>query len=282
MSNQSEKTPPDYLIVGHITRDILDVGSRLGGTAVYSSILAQQMGMKVALFTSCESQLSLDCLDGIEIIIQESEKTTTFNNQYSDQGRKQFLLDRAPDLDLKQLPPSWRKSRIIHLAPIAGELSLASGALFPDSSVYYSLQGWLRDWDQDCLIKPVPLPEIDLEHPHPAGAFLSLEDLGNERVQLDRLSKLFPLLALTLGYSGAEIYQQQIMSLISAPATVEIDPTGSGDIFAAAFIIEKEIRGKSISDSARIATELAAISVTRPGIEGIPTIKEIQDIHKVH
>ncbi len=282
MEKQPLSTPPDYLIMGHITRDLLDPGSRLGGTAIYSSILAQRMGMKVGLFTSCERELDLDCLDGIEIIIQDSTKTTTFNNKYSVQGREQHLLDRAPDLDLEQLPPLWRNARVIHLAPIAGELNLACGALFPNQVVYYSLQGWLRKWDQDCLIKPVSLPEISLDHSHPAGAFLSLEDLGNERTELDRLSKLFPLLILTLGDGGAEIYHEQIMSPVSAPAKTELDPTGSGDIFAAAFIIEKEIRGKSINESARIATALAARSVTRPGIDGIPTIKEIEDLEKVH
>ncbi len=45
MLNQPGETPPDYLIMGHITRDLLEDGSRLGGTAVYSSLLAQRLGL---------------------------------------------------------------------------------------------------------------------------------------------------------------------------------------------------------------------------------------------
>ena len=282
MPNQPGETPPDYLIIGHITRDLLENGSRLGGTAVYSSLLAQRLGMKVALFTSCEKELSLNSLGGIEIFIQGSNSTTTFDNQYSSEGRKQLLLNRAPDLDLNQLPPAWRKTRMVHLAPVAGELSLASGNYFPGAPVYYSLQGWLRDWDQDGLIKPVPFPDLKTGHTPPAGAFLSLEDIGTDRVQLDRLIDLFPLLVLTLGKEGAELYMDQRMTEIHPQSSTEIDPTGAGDIFAAAFIIEKEIRGKTAYDSACFASSLAAISVTRPGIQGIATLKEIQEIRKVH
>jgi len=282
MLNQPGETPPDYLIIGHITRDLLEDGSRLGGTAVYSSLLAQRLGQKVALFTSCEKELSLDSLSGIEIYNQVSNVTTTFNNQYSIQGRKQLLLNRAPDLDLNQLPPAWQKARIVHLAPVAGEISHASGNYFPGSPVYYSLQGWLRDWDQDGLIKPISFPDLDAGHTPPAGAFFSLEDIGTDRGQLDRLRDIFPLLVLTLGKEGAELYMDQRMTEIHPQSSTEIDPTGAGDIFAAAFIIEKEIRGKTAYDSACFAAALAAISVTRPGIQGIATSKEIQELQKVH
>lgn len=107
MLNQPGETPPDYLIIAHITRDLLEDGSRLGGTAVYSSLLAQRLGLKVALFTSCDKELSQDSLSDIEIYNQGSNNTTTFNNQYSSEGRQQLLLNCAPDLDLNQLPPAW-------------------------------------------------------------------------------------------------------------------------------------------------------------------------------
>ncbi len=192
MLNQPGETPPDYLIIGHITRDLLEDRSRLGGAAVYSSLLAQRLGLKVALFTSCDKELSLDSLSGIEIYNQGSNNTTTFNNQYSSEGRQQLLLNRAPDLDLNQLPPAWRKARIVHLAPVARELNIASGNYFPASAVYYSLQGWLRDWDQDGLIKPVSFPELETGPTPPAGAFLSLEDIGTDRGQMDKLRDIFP------------------------------------------------------------------------------------------
>ncbi len=62
----------------------------------------------------------------------------------------------------------------------------------------------------------------------------------------------------------------------------EMDPTGAGDIFATAFMINYALNGKKLIESAQVASALAAISVIRPGIEGIPTEAEIQSIQEVH
>ena len=83
----------DYLIVGHITRDIVENGFRLGGTAVYSAITARRMGLEVGLVTSYNENFSIEPLDGIQIYIHKSDKTTTFKNVYTPSGREQCLLE---------------------------------------------------------------------------------------------------------------------------------------------------------------------------------------------
>jgi len=282
MSEQPGGDIPEYLIVGHITRDLLDDGFCLGGTAVYCALLAKRLGIRTAIFTAFDKGLPLEILEGIQIYNQGSGRTTTFKNQYSASGRTQLLLDRAPDLALNLLPPGWNKTRIVHLAPVIGEVSLDSWKYFPGSSIFYSLQGWLRKWNQEGVITPALFPELDQEFPRPEGAFLSIEDLGFERSQLNQLIRTFPLLAFTLGQEGAELYQEGVMTPFPAVPALEIDPTGAGDIFAAAFIIEKVIKEKSVAQAARTAARLAAISVKRLGLKGIPSIKEIQDILKGH
>jgi sugar/nucleoside kinase (ribokinase family) len=57
-----------------------------------------------------------------------------------------------------------------------------------------------------------------------------------------------------------------------------VDPTGAGDIFAAALMSSWIIKGKRIYEAARLSNILAALSVTRKGIEGIPTEKEIEKV----
>lgn len=39
----------DYLLAGHITRDIIEEGFSLEGTVVYRAILAKRMGLEVSL-----------------------------------------------------------------------------------------------------------------------------------------------------------------------------------------------------------------------------------------
>jgi sugar/nucleoside kinase (ribokinase family) len=55
----------------------------------------------------------------------------------------------------------------------------------------------------------------------------------------------------------------------------EIDPTGSGDIFAAGFLVRLH-QTKDPWEAARFANVLASASVTRRGIASTPLPDEIQ------
>jgi sugar/nucleoside kinase (ribokinase family) len=55
-----------------------------------------------------------------------------------------------------------------------------------------------------------------------------------------------------------------------------VDATGAGDIFATAFFF-RLFATRDPWEAARFATQLATTSVTRSGLEGIPTEDEIQD-----
>jgi sugar/nucleoside kinase (ribokinase family) len=71
------------------------------------------------------------------------------------------------------------------------------------------------------------------------------------------------------------LYWNGDLRRFSAPPEMEIDPVGAGDIFATAFFF----RLYSTHDpweSARFATQLAANSVTRRGLAGVPTPEEVQ------
>lgn len=281
MSGPNPKPPPDYLIIGHITKDQIEGGYRLGGTAVYSGVLAHRMGLKVAIYTSGASDLALDFLDGIEIINQPGPGTTTFINEYTPEGRVQRLLDRAEILDCSQIPLNWKRAKIIHLAPVAREIPFSAGAMFPDGNLGYSLQGWMRTWDESGRISPAPLPGLDQPVPDQAIGFVSLEDLGNDRSRIKSVQRQFPDLVLTLGAEGMEYHTDGEILHVPAPTTPEVDPTGAGDIFAAAFLVFRHIEGKTVEESARLANTLAAASVRRPGTDGILQGKEIIEITKV-
>jgi len=273
---------PDYLIFGHITRDLVEDGSRLGGTAIFSSILARRLGLEVALVTSFDADLDLEALEGIQIINQKGQGTTTFKNIYGAAGRTQYLWDKAKNLDLSLIPDSFRMAKIVHLGPVAREIRFEAGRKFPHSALAYSLQGWLRNWDDSGLIHPAPLPDLDHEHQLDGTAFISIEDLGFDRSGLDPILNIFPDLVLTTGKQGAELYFKDQVQLVPVEPVMEVDPTGAGDIFAAAFIIANVILGRSHQEAARFANALAGISITRPGKDGIPTVDEIREVQKVY
>ena len=53
------------------------------------------------------------------------------------------------------------------------------------------------------------------------------------------------------------------------------DATGAGDVFAAAFFV-RLLETRDPWEAARFANRVAAVSVTRPGLQGIPTPTEVQ------
>ena len=60
-----------------------------------------------------------------------------------------------------------------------------------------------------------------------------------------------------------------------APTVQEVDDVGAGDVFAAAFFVRLHAT-RDPWEAARYATLLAARSVTRPGLRGVPTPEEIE------
>ncbi len=49
----------------YISRDVVNDGYRLGGTAVYSTITAMRQGLEVGLVTSHNEYFSIEPLEGI-------------------------------------------------------------------------------------------------------------------------------------------------------------------------------------------------------------------------
>jgi sugar/nucleoside kinase (ribokinase family) len=81
---------------------------------------------------------------------------------------------------------------------------------------------------------------------------------------------------VTESSAGVRLFWNGDVRRFRAPLVAAIDSTGAGDIFATAFFF-RLYTTRDPWEAARFATQLASISVTRPGLEGIPTVDEIQD-----
>jgi sugar/nucleoside kinase (ribokinase family) len=104
---------------------------------------------------------------------------------------------------------------------------------------------------------------------------LSLEDVGGEWAAVERWARLAPVVVVTRGKEGATVFVRgQGARDYAAPAQTETDPTGAGDIFAAAFFIHHYETGDAWA-AARVANQIASVSVTREGLAGVPTTEEV-------
>jgi sugar/nucleoside kinase (ribokinase family) len=267
--------PVDYLVIGHLSCDLTPEGPRLGGTAAYAALTGLALGQRVGLVTAWAGETSLAPLDGIRVRAVPAEHSTTFSNVYTAAGRAQILHHMAPDLLPDQVPESWRAAPIVHLGPIAGEgKSLIDGALQP-GLLGLTPQGWLRARSADGQVGPGPWPEAEQALGAADAAVISLEDVAGDEQQIESLASACRVLAVTEGPAGARLYWNGDLRRFRAPSVHEVDPTGAGDVFAAAFFWRLNATRDPWA-AARFAAHLAAFSVTRPGLQGIPTLEEIQ------
>jgi sugar/nucleoside kinase (ribokinase family) len=104
---------------------------------------------------------------------------------------------------------------------------------------------------------------------------ISREDVNGDDEMIEHIAHQTRLLAVTEGASGCVLYWNGDRRRFNAPQVDEVDATGAGDIFAAAFFI-RLLNTRDPWEAARFATLLASHSVTRVGLEGIPNAREIE------
>jgi len=229
----------------------------------------------VGVVTTWGGEVPLDVLHGIQVRSEAVEYSTTFENINTPDGRQQIIHHIAPDIRYESIPQIWRKSPIVHIGPIAGEgLGLVDGG-FPSSMLGLTPQGWLRTWDDGGRVHIGTWVESRHVLSKADAAVFSIEDVGGDEEQIEAMANQCRVLAITEGVAGSRLYWNGDLRRFRAAQAKEVDPTGAGDIFAAAFFW----RFSTTRDpwaAARFATHLSAYSVTRRGLEAIPTKEEIQ------
>ncbi len=268
--------PIDYLLIGHITIDRTPEGLRLGGTVAYSALTAQALGLHVGVVTSWGAELPLGPLSSIPIANIFSDHSTTFENSYTDGGRVQRIFHIASRLDYYHVPEPWRQAPIIHLAPVAQEVEPAIVRAFPTAVIGLTPQGWMRSWDSTGRVGVAEWLEARFVLEHCGAAVISVSDVEADEGRIEEMAASCHVLAVTEAQQGVRLYWNGDVRRFRPPSVADVDSTGAGDIFAAAFFT-RLYTTRDPWEAARFATQLAAISVTRPGLEGIPTQTEIQE-----
>ncbi len=259
--------PIDVLLLGHITLDHTPQGPRLGGTALYSALTYAALGQRVGLVTAWGEELPLPQHENLHGVSRDSAASTTFRLEYGPARRTLWLEGRAPDLEYYHIPELWRGAAQVHLGPVAGEVNSGMLRQFEAERVLLTPQGWLRDTDAMGRVRKADWPEADYALRHCRAAVMSREDLREEHI--DAFALAARLLVITDGPRPGLIYEDDTITGFTPPTTTQIDPTGAGDIFAAAFFTALG-RGDAPLAAAEFASQLAADSVTRAGLAGIP------------
>jgi sugar/nucleoside kinase (ribokinase family) len=85
-----------------------------------------------------------------------------------------------------------------------------------------------------------------------------------------------PILFFTLGDRGSRLWSGGHWQKVPAFPAREVDPTGAGDVFAAAFLA-RYIETNDIAQSSLFAAAAAAVSVEAVGTAGIPSRAQVEE-----
>lgn len=265
--------PIDLLAIGHVTRDRLEAGFTTGGTVTYGALAARALGSVPAIVTSAGPDL-LSPLPDVDTHVVAALTSTAFRNDYGSGERTQHIEGVAKPLSPSDVPTEWQGARSVLLGPLVGEIDAALAHFFPNSLVVASVQGWLRHWDSTGLVIPRGWSGLDVL-PYIDAAVVSIDDIVGDE-QISQWSEIVPVLVVTQGSKGARLHAKGRWHTIPAFAAQEVDPTGAGDVFAAAFALMLLETGDTVR-AATFASCVASFAVEAQGTSNLPTRAQVDE-----
>lgn len=250
---------------------------RPGGTALYAALTAHRLGCSVGLLTSFGPDFPRDLFPpDLEVLNAPASQTTVFRHETAGAGRTLTLLGRATDLEVGHLPPEWKTADLALLCPNANEVDPYLAAEFSDGAVGAAVQGWMRTRGAGGAISPALWEDAPLVLPHVQALFVSREDMGPFEEEVVEWLQQIPFGVITLGSRGANLFVSGERHFVEADPADEVDSTGAGDVFAAAFMIQYQREGNPW-EAAAFAACAAALHVEGVGIAAIPCQAAVEE-----
>jgi sugar/nucleoside kinase (ribokinase family) len=158
---------------------------------------------------------------------------------------------------------------------VAQELETTLANQFQDSLVVATLQGWMRRWNDEGVISLGDWRRAEEVLSRLDAAVVSVEDIDGDWTLAEQWAEQIPILVVTQDKDGCTLFHHGEQQSFPARPTRVIDPTGAGDVFAAAFFI-RLYETRDPCQSARFANVTASMALELPGTSGIPRRTEVE------
>lgn len=286
----------EVLVIGSAARDVVQDdprGWRLGGGVTYGGLTLARLGLRPRVLVGVDrlaaDAAELDALReaGADVRLVHLDRSPVFENVETPAGRIQTCIEPGDPLSVATLPAEWRTARAWLLGPVADELPDAWASVPPaDAMVAFGWQGILRELPRGGLVmKRPPGPSALLRRSNIVGVSRYDVDAATPLEELWRLLAADSTLLVTEGHlggmeirlSGGEPDSRRRYPAV--PATPEVDPTGAGDVFLAAYLAAQihgplAASGRHGSDL-RLAAAAASLNVQGPGLSGVPVLAAV-------
>jgi hypothetical protein len=237
------------------------------------------MGARVGVHTSASYEPGLvDILRQIIVARVPADFTTCFVNEYHDHTRRQTIESVAEKLTYEQILTEWRNPPVVHLGPLCQEIDASLVNRFPKSLIGVTPQGWMRNWGDDGLVSATDWVDAERVLQKADVVVISEDDVADKSVIQD-WAGMAKMLVVTLGDRGCDVYTQAEPTPYHSPAFksgTEVDPTGAGDVFAAAFMWHLHSSSRDWRTAADWANCVASFVVEKRGVAGVPKLADVE------
>lgn len=269
------------LLVGTVTIDVVDDGTRPAGGAVsYAAAAARAYGIRACVVTVAGPDADLSVFEGHELHVVPSDSTLTFEHTYTWFGHSRKLRVTAnPNVTLSRahVPRHCQRARTVILGPLT-QHELDAGSFLEYDGLLDQLlrgrqlvglmaQGFQRRLSADGRVLPLltPSPQLLMGLGHRRRVSLFLSDVETDPWSEDWLGLVVAAaerVLITRGSQGATEYNATGVHPVGIVHVDKVhDTNGAGDTFATGYMLAL---ARGLRDPALHASWAASRAVMQP------------------
>jgi sugar/nucleoside kinase (ribokinase family) len=263
------------------TRHVQTDGRVLSGCSTNFCLAMAKMGVRTTLVGNVgpdfKAVFEKDMKKyGIDYIAYNSEQSGGFSlRYYGDKGERELnLLGEAGKIG--QFPDQFEKADWVVVAPILGEVDFdyirrikdstpAKIFLDPQGILRHSTEGRIEHTKKDDTEKIVSMCDIVKPNELECKVMTGIDPREDYKTPAQMIKSWgAEIVVITLAEKGSIIYDGEEFFEIPAYQTMEKDPTGAGDTYAAGFMYGV-IRGYALPDCGIMGTAVASVMIEHTG-----------------
>ena len=227
----------DYCMVGHVPIDKLAAKQQPGGSVLFGGYLASCLGFKCGVVTASDVHFPYAEYSDVEWSIQFSAKTTMQEHLYIDGARVSKGIQKSDPILPTSIGKSLRNAKVVMLAPVEDEIHPDLIDLFSSPWIGLTPQGWFREYDAEGRMK-FKKSAFDKLPKKIKLIVVSRDDIVSDPQAWEWIKKSTEIAVCTMGKEGYILaYGGKEKQYAPLEVMKEVDPTGSGDIFATSLLL---------------------------------------------
>jgi sugar/nucleoside kinase (ribokinase family) len=269
-------------VIGSTTIDKIVHGDRswfkVGGVTTYAGITYSRHGIKTSAVTNIAKHnpeiVKKLRKEKIKVCLGQTKVTTCFINYLNDEIRNQKITQRAAPISRRQMEDNVKGFSLVHLGPLhPSDIDIHAIKSLNKNNLYVILdtQGLTRLVKNKVVYPAASAALTDafrISHLVKANSHEYKAIIDFYQAELSELMRRFEIneFLVTCGKKGGFVktiagetvhYEAYKADKIDAKESIG-DPTGAGDIFLAAYVINRVLNRQLIADACQYAAQLVA------------------------